>query len=140
MEKEAKNYGRAYAFFDCDASKADVEDEIVKARYYAETPSNLELSLTEGEENLNGDADFINALAAAKKSSLSRLPKSQREDNPVSYRYALKAKLADETNLATANKLKNIMNLLYGKKLYTQGEEFFGEIVYQRGDRYVHAH
>lgn len=138
MTKEAQRYdGKAYAFFDCQASKEQIEAELPKARYYAETPSNLELSLTAGEETLKGDAEAMKALKAAKKYSLNRLPENQREGNPVNYRYALCAKLPNATNPSAANKLNNIMNLLYGKQLYPKGEEFFGEIVYKENDRYV---
>jgi len=69
-------------------------------------------------------------------------PKAQREGTTVSYRYALQAKLKlpNATNTATANKMNNIMNYLYGRKLYAEGERSFGEIVYQRGGKWTHAH
>jgi len=138
MEKEVQKYGKAYAFFDCSASKAEIENELPKARHYAEVPSELELSLTEGTENLSADRETRRALEFAKDYSLNRLPEDIRKDaGPVTYRYALTAKLPNATNQAAANKLNNIMNLLYGKQLYPPGEEFFGEIVYEDKGRYV---
>lgn len=133
MKKEDKSYGKAYAFFDCNASKKAIEAELPKARHYAEVPSDLELNLIEGTENLSRDAEAMKALEAAKKYSLSRLPKSQREGNSVTYQYALQAKLPNAANLSTANKMNRIMSLLYGHELYPKQEEFFGEIVYKRG-------
>ena len=136
MEKEAKNYGRAYAFFDCSAPKAKVERELD----YVRSHSDLELSLTEGEEGLKGNTEGLNALEASKRFSLNRLPKDQKKGTTVSYKYALQAKLPNATNTATANKMNNIMNYLYGRKLYAEGERSFGEIVYQRGNKWAHAH
>ncbi len=135
MTKEAKRYGRAYAFFDLNAPKTDVEREL----NYVRTHSDLELSLVEGEEGLKEDAEAMKALEASKRFSLNRLPKDQREENTVSYRYALKAKLPDATNYRTANKMNNVMNYLH-QELSTEGERSFGEIVYQRGGKWNHAH
>ena len=138
MEKEVKNYGTAYAFFDCNASRKEVEDELVtKVRPYAEVPSELELTLTEDTDNLREDAEAMKALEAAKGYSLGRLPENMRESTPVSYRYALRAKLPNATNQSAADKLNRIMILMYGKRLYPQKEEFFGEIVYEQNGRYV---
>ncbi|MEK6885939.1 MAG: hypothetical protein AABX17_03165 [Nanoarchaeota archaeon] len=135
MTKEAPKYGRAYSFFDCSAPKSKIERELD----YVRTHSNLELSLVEGEENMK-DPETLKALEAAKKFIFNRLPEYQKEGTTVSYKYALKAKLPNATNVATANKLNNIMNYLYGRKLYADGERSCGEIVYQRGNKWAHAH
>ncbi len=50
--------GKAYGFFDCKApSKEDVLTELsyIKASKPIPTPSGLELTLTEGIENINGE-------------------------------------------------------------------------------------
>jgi hypothetical protein len=136
MEKEAKKYGKAYSFFDCSAPKAKVEVELD----YVRAHSDLELTLTKGEEGIKGDREAMQALEASKRFSLSRLPKNQREGTTVSYRYSLQAKLPNATNQRVANKMNNIMNFLYAQRLYAEGERSSGEIVYQRGNKWTHAH
>jgi len=130
--------GRAYSFFDCNADKKELEEGLSNACFYAQVPSELELTLTEGTENLQGEAQ--EALKAAQKYSLSRLPKRAREGTNVSYRYALEARFPDSTNTKTARELTSILNQAYQSPLYEKDEKFFGETVYQRGNQYVHAH
>lgn len=140
MVKEAKKVGTAYAFFDCRYSRNEIEAELPRIREMVQTPADLELTLAEGE-NLEGDSEARNALEAAKRYSLGRLPPAQREGTNVSYGYALRARYSNHSNDAAATKLTSLMNCTYlSSPLWAKKEEFFGETVYKHGDRYVHAH
>lgn len=59
--------GKAYGFFHCRASQQEIEAELPFIRRLVNAPSQLELSLIEGVENLKGDSDL---LALAKKAGL----------------------------------------------------------------------
>ena len=122
MEKEAKNYGMAYAFFDCRASKEQIEAELPTIRECVKTPSNLELSLTEGVEKLRGDTRLMAVAKEAKESGM---------------RYVLQAKYKDATNKQTADEVASVMNQAYQSPLYADKEEFRGAIVYQDMGKYV---
>ncbi len=111
MEKEI-NYGRAYAFFYCKASKEEIEAELPFIRKCAKTPSELELSLTEGIESLSGD-DVLKTIAGEVMDS--------------GMRYFLEAKYRGSTNEKTADEVADILNQT---SLYFDGE-FGGKIVYQ---------
>ena len=122
MEKETKNYGKAYAFFDCNASKKEIEAELPTIRKCVKTPSNLELSLTEGVENLKGDNELMTLAKEAKEGGM---------------KYVLEAKYEGSTNKQTADEVAGIMNQAYQTPLYQEGEQFRGAIVYQGIDKYV---
>ena len=122
MEKEAKNYGKAYAFFDCRASKEQIEAELPTIRQCVKTPSNLELSLTEGVEKLRGDNELMALAKEAKEGGM---------------RYVLEAKYKGGTNKQTADEVASVMNQAYQSPLYADKEEFRGAIVYQDMGKYV---
>jgi len=121
MEKEV-NYGTAYAFFDCRASKDQIETELPNIRQCVKTPSKLELSLTEGVENLTGDTELVALAKEAKEGGM---------------RYVLQAKYPGATNNQTADEVASIMNQAYQTPLYADKEEFRGGIVYQEKGQYV---
>ena len=47
--------GQAYAFFDCDASKTQIEGSMQEIRSYARTPQGLQMLLNEGISELKID-------------------------------------------------------------------------------------
>ncbi len=122
MNKDTKTYGEAYAFFDCNASKKQIEAELPTIRECVKTPSNLELSLIEGVENLRGDKKLT---AVAKKAIDSGM------------KYVLEARYEGATNKQTADEVAAILNQAYQSPLYSDKEEFRGGIVYQDRGRYV---
>lgn len=122
MNKDTKNYGEAYAFFDCKASKKQIEAELPTIRECVKTPSNLELSLIEGVENLKGDKKLVAVAKKAKESGM---------------RYVLEARYGGATNKQAADEVASVMNQAYNSPLYSDKEEFRGGIVYQDRGRYV---
>jgi len=117
-----KPVGRAYGFFDCDASKAAIEAELPHLRHMAQTPNQLELSLTEGVGTLQVDS----ALRAI----------IQQSEYPP-YRFALQARYEGATNRETADQLNSILNQAYQSPLYQKGEPFRGDIVYEENGDYL---
>jgi len=114
--------GEAYAFFYCGASKQAIEREIPLIRKVVGTPSELELSLTEGMDNVR-DNDRLRSLALeAKQSGIN---------------YMLKASLPNKTNRETADEVASVLNQAYQSPLYGAGEPFNGEIAYEQNRSYV---
>ena len=118
MEKE----GKAYGFFYCTASKAEIEAELPTIRDCAQTPSQLELTLMEGVDKIKGNGNLM-ALA------------QQAQDEGM--RYVVEAKYQGATNQATANELADILNQTYQSPLYQPGEPFRGAVVYEENGEYV---
>jgi len=114
--------GKAYGFFDCTASKKEIEAELPAIRELAQIPSQLELSLTEGMDNLKGDSDLMSLAQEAKKEGI---------------KYVLEATYSGATNKETADEVAAILNQAYQTPLYKEGESFKGEIVYREGDQYI---
>ena len=113
--------GQAYAFFDCDASKEIIESKMPILRRESQTPSDLELSLTDDLDSLKED-DLLSIVQEAKDSGMN---------------YLLKATYPNATNKKTADELATMINMMYASPLYKPGEEFSGAIVYKEKDKYV---
>ncbi len=64
-EKES-SVGKAYGFFYCNASKQKIETELPTIRKMVRTPSQLELSLIQGMDNIRGN-ERLTALAQEAK-------------------------------------------------------------------------
>ena len=111
--------GRAYGVFDCRASNDRIEAEMPSIRRYVRTPSDLDLCLTEGPENLRGDTE-VRAIA--------------RHAQRQGVRYALEAKCPGATNRGTADEIAAVLDQAYQSPLFDDGEPFRGAIVY-RGNR-----
>jgi len=120
--KKPAKAGKAYAFFDCNASKKEIEDTMPEIRKDAETPSELELSLIEGPSNLNGDAELLEIAENAKNSGV---------------RYVIEATYPGKSNRKTADKLVTLMNQTYQSPLYQHGEPFTGEVTYEENGEYL---
>ena len=114
--------GQAYGFFDCRASKGDIEAELPTVRDLARVPSALELSLIEGVENLTGDERLMALAKEAKESGM---------------RYVMEAKFPSDTNKQTAGELGDVLNSIYTSSLFDKGEPFKGAVVYEENGKYV---
>lgn len=125
MEKEAKTYGRAYAFFDCRASKAEIEAELPKIRQCVKTPSNLELTLTEGP------CKFLGTRILNTPRDIPELRHYIQEAKASKMKYVLEAKYEGATNKQTADELAAVLNQAYQSPLYADKEEFREAIIYQ---------
>ena len=129
-----KKTGKAYAFFDCDASKEEIEKELPFIRELVKTPSNLELSLTEGVYK------FIATKVLGKKWLEGKPIDTQLRDIAIEakkseMKYVIDATYPDATDYQTAQELSTILNQAYQSPLYKKGEPFKGEIVYQERER-----
>jgi hypothetical protein len=114
--------GKAYAFFDCSASKEQIEAELPKIRECVRTPSNLELSLAEGVDRLKGDKRIMALAKEAKDSGM---------------KYVLEAKYEGATNKQTADEVASVLNQAYQSPLYAYKEEFRGNVLYNGSKGYV---
>lgn len=117
--------GKAYAFFDCQASKERIESEIPYIRDVVQTPSELELSLIEGMDVLIGLGGF---------DSISQIAREAKE---AGIRYAMQAGCPNLTNQKTADELASILNQAYQSDLYQRNEKFRGWIFYEENGEYL---
>ena len=114
--------GKAYAFFDCEDSREAIEGELPIIRSLAKTPSELELSLTEGFDQLQGDSQIAGIAREAKEAGMN---------------YILEARYPTASNLTTADELSSVLNQMYQSPLYPNGGKFRGAIFYKDKDQYV---
>jgi len=114
--------GEAYAFFHCNASKQEIEDTLPEIRESVKTPSELELSLTQGMDNVMGDEKLIALAQEAKESGIN---------------YMLRAEYPGETNTLTADELASVLIQAYQSQLYQANEPFFGQIVHKENGDYI---
>ena len=113
--------GKAYAFFDCNASKEQIEREIPFIRNAVKTPKQLELILTENVQTLNLDPNLV-------ETALKRLKTPTK--------YVMQATYPNATNEQTASELGDILNATYNF-LYQKNEKFRGQIAYEKDREYV---
>ncbi|MCD4694353.1 hypothetical protein K8R62_03275 [bacterium] len=116
------NIGKAYGFFECKASKIEIELELPSIRKILETPSALELSLVEDMDNVKGDGKLTAIAQKAKQNGIN---------------YMLEVKYPNVTNKDTSDELANILNQAYQSNLYGTGEPFNGVIVYEENGEYI---
>jgi len=114
--------GKAYAFFNCNATPEVIEAEIPNIRRLVRTPTNLELSLTENTGLIKGDRE-LQALA--------------EEAKTAGLKYILTAKCPKKDNRETAQELTGILNQAYQSPLYQKDEPFSGDVLYRHRSRYV---
>ncbi len=114
--------GKAYGFFGCSASKQAIEAELPKIRSLAQTPSALELTLTEEVDHITGDPTLVHLAHTAKKNGSN---------------YYIEATCDETTNRETAEELGMILNQAYKSPLYTKNEPFRGDVVYQENGHYL---
>ena len=92
------HYGKAYAFLRTKAPKDVLPLVIEDAREMYNVPNELELTITNGPENLRGDERLQPHIKRAFQSGMG---------------YALEAKCEGMTNEKTADELKSILNGIY---------------------------
>ena len=115
---EVNQMGQAYGFFSCNATKDMIEAQLPAIRKLTQTPSDLELWLTESIDNPELPEDLLPIAQEAAGEGL---------------RYVLQATYSKATNEKTADYLVNLLNQTYQSPLYQEGETFEGGIVY-KGD------
>lgn len=69
--KKESSVRKAYGFFYCNASKQEIETELPTIRKMVGTPSQLELSLIEGMDNIKGSKRLIALAQEAKQNGIN---------------------------------------------------------------------
>ena len=139
MPNNQENRGIAYAFFDCDASKEQIERAMPNVRYDARTPENLQLLLQEGIKGLKLDAKLSELIEyendyRVMSSRRIRQPWEQESKSLSSMRYAMIASY-DRTNEETASELGDVVNDIH-RKFDKDQEVFRGAVVYEKDGEY----
>lgn len=94
--------GRAYAFFNCRADSPEViAATLPNARHASNAPNDLELSVIDGVQNLQG-GNTIRSMV-------------RDEIQPADIRYVMEAKLPGSTNEQTAIHLDGVLNMMYNE-------------------------
>lgn len=116
------NIGEAYGFFYYGKDTQDIKKELPSIKDCAQTPSALELTLTEGVRNITtNDPALLSIIKKAEKYHMS---------------HVLKATMPNVGNRRVAQELGDIMNVMY-MQFYAQNEPFNAGIVYKIGEKYV---
>lgn len=119
------NYsGKAYAFFNCNASADEIGAEVPTIRECTRAPKKLELALYEHAKVFN---------LFQKDSALRNLARKATE---LGRQYILEAKCPGKSNRETADELAGILNQAYQSPLYQEGEPFTGGVVYRHRGKY----
>jgi len=119
--KTVNMMGKAYAFFDCRASKEKIEKELSTIREFARVPPLVEISLIERPDKLKGD-ERIKAIANGFKG--------------LGIRWTMTAAYPGVANKAAAEELEAILNQAYQSHLYGSKEKFRGWVLYKIGRAY----
>lgn len=118
-----KKVGKAYAFFYCGGKTENISERLPYIKDKYETPSELDLNLVEGINNLNTkkDSALVEIVEQAKRQRMS---------------HVLEADLPNAGNKKTADLLGDIMTGI-NYSLYDKKEPFYAGIVYKRGEKYI---
>ena len=114
--------GKAYAFFNCRASKGEIDAELPDIRRLSGTPEELHLYVEKGVGHLKGNSGLM-ALA--------------RRATDAGLRYSMEATLPGATNRETADEAAAVLNQAYQTDLWRADNTFEGEISFEEGGRYV---
>ena len=113
--------GRAYALFYCSASKQEIEAELPVLRRCVRTPSQLELSLIEGMDDLKSAEKLIALAQEAEQDGMN---------------YVLQATYPGGTNESAADEAVTILNQASQSPLYQLENSFAGRVVYEENGEY----
>lgn len=133
--------GKAYAFFDCDASKEQIERSIPSLRRDAMTPEGLQLLLHEGTSGLQFDKALTELIKFPEdyrvKSSKWRKQDHEEERKPLAnMKYVLEADYNRASNKDAASELGDLLNVIHYE--FNRDQSFFrGEIVYEENKEYI---
>ena len=114
--------GEAYAFFDCNASQQQIEQEIPTIRNLTQIPNELEIYLMKGLDSVKGGPELRQITQEARDAGI---------------KYAIRANHPNATNRQTAGELAQILNQAYQSPLFEEGEEFRGAIFYKQNGNYI---
>lgn len=116
--------GKAYGFIGCSKTIDEVRGMLPLIRQVSQTPSNLELTVTEGIENIVGDKVLHETVIRDLKTA-------------GNFNYAFEASLTGHDNVDTANELGSIVNQLYQSPIFEpKPKDFYATVVYERNGQY----
>ena len=127
--KREASVGKAYAFFDCDASsKEDIERAMPNMRSAAKVPKDLQLIVHEGSSGLQLDEGLIEQLQYPDDyrvmSSKRREQGYEEERRPLdSMKYVIEADYEGASNEHTADHLRNVVN--YAHRKFDEDQNLF---------------
>ena len=130
--------GTSYAFFNCDATKQEIEKEMPKIRDFAQTPGELELLLHENTGKLQLDTKLKQIVSTPRDSRILRsgVGVDSPEVVPLEdLKYVLEAKYSGATNEETASELGDVMNYLSYSDV--NNLSFNGKIAYEKDGEYL---
>ena len=132
--------GKAYAFFDCDASKQKIEKFEPQIRSEAKTPKCLQMLLNEGISGLQLDktlAEQIQYPDDYRVMSSEGIKQGYTEERRplASMKYVLVANYRGASNEDVANELGDVINVIHRKFNKDQGI-FSGAVVYEKNGEY----
>lgn len=127
--------GKAYGFFYYKGKAEDISEKLPYIRDMYETPSDLELSLTEGVCKFIGTS-ILGRKALAGKPIDTQLRDVATQAKRQHMSHVLEATLPNVGNKMTADLLGDIMTGV-NFSLYDKEEPFYAGIVYKRGEQYV---
>lgn len=113
--------GRAYGFFDCRATRPEIESYLPAIRTAVRSPPELRLSLIPTTNLRAGTA--LRTIASRAESEGAR--------------YTLGTSCAGTTNRIAADEAAAVLNQAYQSPLFRKAEAFHGDIVFKEGGRYV---
>lgn len=127
METKTRDeIGQAYGFFDCNATKEEIQGEMPEIRARAKTPKNLELSLMKTSK--------FSLIECSKDSKDPQLLELIHGDQIYGSNYAIKVNCPNISNKQAADELAEVLNGLYNR--YKENS-FRGEVIYKQGEDYL---
>lgn len=109
----------AYALFKCDASLDDIVSALPDIRSAVNTPSTMEISVTEGIERVK---------------EIPGLEEVARKAKDVDFNYFIEAYDSNLSNENVANELTAVQNQSYQSPLYQDGDDYIGQVFYKKDD------
>ncbi|MDP2925861.1 MAG: hypothetical protein Q8N99_05810 [Nanoarchaeota archaeon] len=138
--RKSAKVGKAYAFFDCDASKQQIETSKPQIRSKAKTPKGLQMLLNEGISGLQLDeklAEQIQYPDDYRTMSSERIKQGYEEERRplASMKYVLVANYEGASNKDAANELGDVMNVIH--RMFNEDQGIFrGAVVYEKNGEY----
>ena len=134
-------FGEAYAFFDCDASRQEIERYMPEIRYEARTPKSLRILLQEGISGLQLDETFAEQIsypADYRVMSSERLEQGYEEERRSlsDLQYVMVARYRVADNEDTAGELGDILNVIHRRFNRDKGL-FRGAVAYEKDGEYI---
>lgn len=123
LDSEQTGTGEGYAFFDCRASKKEIEATIPTIRALVRTPAQLELSLTQGINPREFNNPQLRSIA--------------QDAKDVGLRDTMRTRFRGVGQRNVADEAAGILNQAYQSQLYQDDEKFRGGIFYKENGRYV---